>query len=46
VTNSESEADASLQQRYTQSVAQREQAAVLASLREKAEIELFAENIQ
>jgi len=46
VSYDEPKEDALLQQRYTQSVAQREQAAVLASLKERAEIELFVDNIQ
>ena len=46
VTDDTAEIDATLQQSYTQSIAQRERAAVIASLREKADVELFSENIQ
>ena len=46
VSNDESELDEALQQRFTQAISQREQIAVLEALKEKAEIELFAENIQ
>lgn len=40
------EVDENLQKSFTQMIASREQAAVLQSLRETAEIELFIENIQ
>lgn len=46
VTDDTSEIDATLQQTYTQSLAYRERAAVIAALREKAEVELFPDNIQ
>lgn len=46
VTDDTSEVDTALQLKYTQSFASRESAAVIAALREKAEVELFLENIQ
>ena len=46
VKDDTSETDSALQQSYTQSVALRERAAVIAALREKAEVELFPANIQ
>ena len=46
VTDDTSEIDEQLQQSYSQSMASRERAAVIAALREKAEVELFTENIQ
>ena len=46
VTDDTAEIDSALQQSYTQSLASREQAAVIAALRENAEVELFPENIQ
>jgi len=46
VTDDTTEIDSALQQSYTQSVALRERAAAIAALREKADIELFTENIQ
>ena len=46
VTNDTAEIDTALQQQYAQSLALRERTAVIAALREKAEVELFPENIQ
>jgi len=46
VTDDTADVDPALQQNYAQSLAIRERAAVIAALREKAEVELFAENIQ
>lgn len=40
------ELDTALQQSFTQMIAQREQSAMLKALREKAEVELFPQNIQ
>ena len=44
--NDDSEVDTALQQSYSQSIGAREQAAIMAALREKADVELFIENIQ
>lgn len=46
VTDDSAEVDTALQQSYTQSIALRERAAAIAALREKADVELFTENIQ
>ena len=46
VKNDTAEIDTALQQSYTQALAFRERAAVIAALREKAEVELFPANIQ
>ncbi len=46
VEDDKSEIDEQLQQSYSQSMASRERTAVIAALREKAEVELFTENIQ
>ena len=46
VVDDTSEIDEQLQQNFSQSMASRERAAVIAALREKAEVELFTENIQ
>ena len=46
VTDDKTELDETLQQTFTQSIALRERAAAIAALREKAEVELFLENIQ
>jgi len=46
VTDDSAEIDTALQQSYTQSLAFREREAVIAALREKAEVELFPNNIQ
>ena len=40
------EIDKTLQASYTQAIASREQAAILAAMRESAEIELFPQNLQ
>jgi peptidyl-prolyl cis-trans isomerase D len=46
VKDGTSDIDSSLQKSFTQMLSTREQAAVLKSLREQAEVELFPENIQ
>ncbi|MEH6455123.1 MAG: SurA N-terminal domain-containing protein [Cocleimonas sp.] len=46
VTDDTAEVDSALQQSYTQSIALRERAAAIAALREKADVELFSENLQ
>lgn len=46
VADDMAEVDTQLQLNFTQSIATREQQAVTAALREKADVELFSENIQ
>ena len=46
VTDDKGELDTTLQQGYAQSLALRERSAVIAALREKADVELFINNIQ